>query len=140
MFPEDRTVTKQKHLKRRIRERMRATGESYTTARLHVLAARPTPRGEAAPAIAAPAIAGPAIAGPALSPVPQLRLRSRVYRRTSGARRAPRGRFLAAAFTVLLTLLVGVFGLIIFEGSDISAVHSGQTSGSSALSVASVGP
>jgi hypothetical protein len=30
-------VTKQKHLKRRIRERMRKTGESYTTARLHLL-------------------------------------------------------------------------------------------------------
>lgn len=30
-------MTKQKHLKRRIRERMQKTGESYTTARLHLL-------------------------------------------------------------------------------------------------------
>lgn len=34
-------MTKQKHLKRRIRERMLKTGESYTTARLHLLGPPP---------------------------------------------------------------------------------------------------
>jgi hypothetical protein len=35
-------MPKQKDLKRHVRERMRKTGESYTTARAHVLAKRPT--------------------------------------------------------------------------------------------------
>lgn len=34
-------MTKQKHLKRRVRDRMEKTGESYSAARRHVLAARP---------------------------------------------------------------------------------------------------
>lgn len=44
-------MTKQKDLKRRIRERMRKTGESYTTARLHILRNRldARPAGLAAP-------------------------------------------------------------------------------------------
>lgn len=43
-------MTKQKHLKRRIRERMQKTGESYTTARLHLLGTPPDAPREAAPA------------------------------------------------------------------------------------------
>lgn len=40
-------MTQQRDLKRRIRERMQKTGESYTTARAHVLAERPEPEAPA---------------------------------------------------------------------------------------------
>lgn len=42
-------MTAKKHLKRRIRARQAATGESYTTARRHVLAARPEAEPEPEP-------------------------------------------------------------------------------------------
>ncbi len=134
-------MTKQKHLKRRIRERMRATGESYITSRLHILAARPgsaPPRDPASTSVRdrapAPARASapvrdtpPAVASPAASRVPHLRLRSTQHRRTSAARQAPQGRYVAPAFTVLLTLLVGMIGLILVEGSDASPAQSLRT-------------
>lgn len=48
-------MTQQRDLKRRIRDRMAKTGESYVTARLHVLADRPEPAPEPAPDSRVPA-------------------------------------------------------------------------------------
>lgn len=55
-------MTQQKDLKRRIRERMAKTGESYTAARAHVLAERPPP--EAYDATAEPARTSIAVVEP----------------------------------------------------------------------------
>src|SRR5262245_42299735 len=41
-----RVMTKKRDLKRRVRERQQQTGESYVTARRHVLAARPATDGD----------------------------------------------------------------------------------------------
>ena len=59
-------MTAKKDLKRRIRERQAATGESYVTARRHVLAQAPTtqpPSDEPAATTPAPAPADPSTAG-----------------------------------------------------------------------------
>ncbi len=92
-------MTKQKDLKRRIRERMRRTGESYTTARLHVLVQRPEqPEG-----------------GPASRPGKPPRLRLGRRRRT---RRMPHLRYVAPLFTVVLCLVVGMTGLILIPPGE----------------------
>src|SRR5262245_41768608 len=47
---EDRTMPKNKDVKRLVRARMAKTGEAYTTARMHVLARRRAPAANGTPA------------------------------------------------------------------------------------------
>jgi len=96
-----RTVTKQKHFKRRVRERMQRTGESYTTARLHFLETVP-----AAPEAVLP------------KPVEPARIRFRV-RKLSRRTRRPLGlRHLAPAFGIVLSLAIGVAGFLTITAPD----------------------
>lgn len=62
-------MTAKKDLKRRIRARQAQTGESYTTARRHVLAARPDPEPDSAPAPGATPAAG-GVSPPVQTPQP----------------------------------------------------------------------
>ncbi|MDO3704994.1 hypothetical protein Q3W71_25330 [Micromonospora sp. C28SCA-DRY-2] len=65
-------MTHQRTFKARVRSRMAKTGESYTTARRHLLArAQTTPAEPAAPAAAPAEPATPLSAGPAASSVPE---------------------------------------------------------------------
>lgn len=66
-------MTQQKDLKRRIRERMENTGESYTTARAHVLAERPEPVTVAPPPPSPVARVIPEDRAPPAIPVVELR-------------------------------------------------------------------
>ena len=88
-------MTKHKHFKRRVRERMQKTGESYTTARLHLLDTVPDAPGEPPPAQGEPA---------------RIRFRARgLSRRTRG----PLGlRYLAPAFGIVISLAIGVAGFL----------------------------
>lgn len=88
-------MTKQKHLKRHIRERMQKTGESYTTARFYLLGTVP-----AAPDRVLPERVGPA----------RIRFRARRL-----SRRTPRPlglRYVAPAFTIVISLVIGVAGFM----------------------------
>lgn len=91
-----RTVTKQKHLKRRVRERMQKTGESYTAARLHLLGNLPV---------------APGTAPPDWGGLKRIRFRPRpLSRRTL----RPLGlRYLAPAFAIVISLVIGVGGFIV---------------------------
>lgn len=90
-----RTVTKQKHFKRRVRERMQETGESYTTARLNLLKTRPT---------------APQHVRPARSEPRRIRFR---FRRLSRRTRGPLGlRYFAPAFGIVMALAIGVVGFL----------------------------
>ena len=90
-----RTVTKQKYWKRRIRERMQRTGESYTTARLHLLEAVPaTPE---------------AVLLPKGKPA---RIRFRVRRMSRRTRRPLGLRYVAPAFGIVISLTIGVAGFL----------------------------
>ena len=90
-------MTKQKHLKRRIRERMQKTGESYTTARLHLLGTPPDAAGEAAP---------PDPRGPKRI---QLRVRQLPLRTLR-----PLGlRYVVPAFGMVLLLVLGAAGFLV---------------------------
>lgn len=90
-----RTVTKQKHFKRRVRERMQKTGESYTTARLHLLKTVPDAPEEVLPVRREP---------------PRIRFRGR---RLSRRTRGPLGlRYLAPAFGIVISLAIGVAGFL----------------------------
>lgn len=87
-------MTKHKHFKRRIRERMKRTGESYTTARLELLAA-----GQASVAASPP----PRAPG---------RIRFRAARLSRHAR-GPLGlRYMAPAFAIVISLAIGVVGFL----------------------------
>lgn len=88
-------MTKQKHFKRRIRERMRKTGESYTAARLHLLGTAPV-----APETILPARGG----------APRIRFRvQRPSRRTL----RPLGLlYVAPAFMIVISLVIGVAGFM----------------------------
>ena len=97
------TVTKQKHFKRRVRERMEKTGESYTTARMHLLSVPADPfRSEH-------------FAGEVATKV---RLRRRLYSRD--AMRRLRFRALATAFTFVLSLALGAAGFVTLVAADAS--------------------
>ena len=88
-------MTKQKHFKRRVRERMRKTGESYTTARLHLL--------ETAPG-------SPAMVPAAPSEPARVRFQSR---RRARRTRGPLGlRYMAPACGIVISLAVGVAGFL----------------------------
>lgn len=93
-------MTKQKHFKRRVRERMRKTGESYTTARLHLLETLP----------AAPEVAQPNRRAPG-------RIRFRSRRRCRRGPRLPGLRQLALAYTMVISLAIGAAGFITLAGS-----------------------
>ena len=94
-------MTKQKHFKRRIRERMQTTGESYTTARLHLLETVP----------AAPETVPPARGQPA-------RIRFRARRLSKRTRRPLGLRYLAPAFGIVISLTVGVAGFLTLTAPD----------------------
>lgn len=87
-----RTVTKQKHFKRRVRERMQKTGESYTTARLHLLETVPVAPEETLPAPG--------------------RVRFRVRRLSRRARRPLGLQHFAPAFGIVISLAIGVVGFL----------------------------
>lgn len=90
-----RTVTKQKHFKRRVRERMQKTGESYTTARLHLLETFPAPPKDVPPVRGEPA---------------RIRFKGR---RLAGRTRGPLGlRYMAPACGIVISLAVGVAGFL----------------------------
>ena len=109
-------MTKQKDLKRRIRERMQRTGESYTTARLHVLAHHPQEAND-------PTERWSSLTPPPAHPgsPPAMRLRRPVSFRLATRprdRRAPHLRYVAPLFTVVLCLVVGMTGLLLVEESE----------------------
>lgn len=90
-------MTKQKHLKRRVRERMQKTGESYTTARLHLLGTL-----QAVPETGPPDWGGPK------------RIRLRAARQLSRRTLRPLGlRYLAPAFAMVILLVIGVAGFMV---------------------------
>lgn len=95
-------MTKQKDLKRRIRERMRKTGESYTTARLHILA------GRSCQSPAAHAIRGLNRPSQPLSSVTTVRLR--LPRPQTHALRPAGITYAVPVFTILLFILVALTG------------------------------
>ncbi len=102
-------MTKQRHFKRRIRERMRKTGESYTTARLHLLGHLHKPAPEETEATSA------------LRSHPKLvRLRGRRPRRSVG--RPLSLHFVTPAFTILLSLILGLTAVAMARGDASSAV------------------
>lgn len=95
-----RTVTRQKHFKRRVRERMQKTGESYTTARLRLLKTQP-----AAPVAVAKATRSA-----------QIRLRSR---RLSERTRGPLGILhFAPSFGIVISLAIGVVAVLTIMTAD----------------------
>lgn len=103
-------MTKQKHLKRRIRERMQKTGESYTTARLHLLGT--------APAVPQTVLPGWGGAG---------RIRFRVRRLS---RRTPRPlglRYSAPAFAIVISLAIGVAGFMVLTAPHPAGASSFHT-------------
>jgi hypothetical protein len=100
----ERTVTKQKHLKRRIRERMRKTGESYTTARLHILRSRPD---ESAAESATP---DPIVVGNARASATGSAIRLRLPRVHTRAVEPSRFAYAVPVFTILLFILVALTG------------------------------
>lgn len=122
-------MTTQKHLKRRIRERMRTTGESYTTARLRVIAAR-----------SALDDAAPPSPMPLAPPTRDVRIRAGSSWHLRRPRRASYGRHLAPAFTLLLSLLVGMAGLILVERPAASPPHPATLSPDSATAGVERGP
>lgn len=90
-----RTVTKQRDFKRRVRERMQKTGESYTIARLQLLKTVPDAREEVVPVRGAP---------------PPIRFRDRrVSRRTRGRVGL---RYVAPSFGIVIALAAGVVGFL----------------------------
>jgi hypothetical protein len=107
-------VTKQKHLKRRIRERMQKTGESYTTARLHLLGTPPDVPREAA---------RPDRRGPKRI---QLRVRQLSLRTPR-----PLGlRYVAPAFGMVLLLALGAAGfLVVTVPQPLSVANAPTTTG-----------
>lgn len=90
-----RIVTKQKYFKRRVRERMQKTGESYTTARLHLLGAVPD---------------APREIPPARGEAARVRLRRRRSLRRAGG--PPGLRYVAPAFGIVISLVIGVAGFL----------------------------
>ena len=90
-----RTVTKQKHFKRRVRERMRKTGESYTTARLHLLETAPVAPDQTLPTSGEPG-----------------RVRFRTRRLFRHPRRPLGLQYSAPAFGIVIALAIGVVGFM----------------------------
>lgn len=100
-------MTKQKYFKRRVRERMQKTGESYTTARLHLLKTVPDAPGEALPAQGEAA---------------RIRFRGR---RLSRRTRGPLGlRYVAPAFGIVISLVIGVAGFLTLADAHPPAANS----------------
>ena len=112
-------MTRQKHFKRRVRERMQKTGESYTTARSHLLTL--------ASAAARPAVGDlrqahqnvrPAsqVAQPGTSRIGPVRLRGgRWSVRRPGL---PRLRELAIAYAMVISIAIGAAGFVTFFASQ----------------------
>ena len=88
-------MTKQKHFKRRVRERMQETGESYTTARHHLLQNVPV---------------ASAVPQPAMGELGRVRFRGR-WRSPRGPG-LPRLRQLAVAYTMVISLAIVAAGFI----------------------------
>lgn len=112
-------MTKQKDLKRRIRQRMRKTGESYTTARLHILRnqAAGRPAGSAAPD---PLIAGDTGAVFRASPI-----RISLPRVLPPAVLPSRLAYTLPLFTILLFIVVALTGCASgTEGSSVAVSDS----------------
>ena len=103
-------MTKQKHLKRRIRERMQKTGEAYTTARLHILGRLPNPTAEVTGATRHHSC-HPGV----------LRLRLRLLRRP--AVRPLSLRFVAPGFAILLCLIAGLTAVAIAPAEASTAIN-----------------
>ena len=102
------TVTKHKHFKRLIRARMEKTGESYTTARLHLLETAPVARQEPPPDSGQAA-----------------RVRLRARKRFRPARRPLGLQYFAPAFGIVISLAIGVVGFMTITTEHPSGEHPG---------------